>query len=155
MSRMTRVLALSPHKIRMESAEDRSPAACLDKVVRYLDAHLTNAFAFRPDLIVLPEACDRSDYWTMAERLAFYEYRGDKIRDYLQELAVRHHCNIAYSAACRLDGVYRNCTQFLNRNGTVDGIYCKNHLVPNIPTAGFGTAPRRRSSKPTLAAWAG
>lgn len=130
MSRIIKALALSPHKIHFDAAEDRTPAACLDKAVRYLDEHLANAFAFRPDLIVLPEVCDRSDCWTIPERLAFYEYRGDKIRDHLQELAVQHHCNIAYSTVAQLDGVYRNCTQFLNRRGTIDGVYCKNHLVP-------------------------
>ena len=59
MSRIIKALALSPHKIHFDAAEDRTPAACLDKAVRYLDEHLANAFAFRPDLIVLPEASRR------------------------------------------------------------------------------------------------
>ena len=130
MSRPVRVLALAPRKY--SGTPGMTPAACLDDVIRWWDGHLENAFALKPDLIVLPEACDRPNSFPMDKRLEYYEYRGDKVRDHFLELAVKNHANIAYSAARQLpDGTYRNSTQLLSRAGKIDGIYDKNYLVPS------------------------
>lgn len=129
MSRPVRVLALAPHKYVGDPA--LTNAACLQDVLRYWDEYLANAFALKPDLIVLPEACDRPCSFSAQRRLSYYEYRGDQVRDHFMELAVEHHVNIAYSAARRLpNGMYRNSTQLLSRSGKIDGIYDKNYLVP-------------------------
>ena len=44
-------------------------AEILDDVIRYWDGYLSNAFALKPDLIVLPEACDRPNSFPMKRRL--------------------------------------------------------------------------------------
>ena len=133
MSRQVRILALAPHKYSGNPAH--TPQQCLDDVIRHWDRHLADALALAPDLIVLPEACDRPNSFSLEKRLEYYEYRGDKVRDHLLELALKHHCNIAYSAARLLpDGSYRNSTQFLSRSGKIDGVYDKNHLVPSENT---------------------
>ena len=141
MSRPVRVLALAPRKY--SGTPGMTPAACLNDVIRWWDGHLANAFALKPDLIVLPEACDRPNSFPMDKRLEYYEYRGDKVRDHFLELAVKYHADIAYSAARRLpDGTYRNSTQLLSRAGKIDGIYDKNYLVPSEYTEagiGYGT----------------
>ena len=141
MSRPVRVLALAPRKY--SGTPGMTPAACLDDVIRWWDGHLANAFALKPDLIVLPEACDRPNSFPMDKRLEYYEYRGDKVRDHFLELAVKYHADIAYSAARQLpDGTYRNSTQLLSRAGKIDGIYDKNYLVPSEYTEagiGYGT----------------
>ena len=91
----------------------------------------------RPDLIVLPEACDRFPRHTMEERFRWYEYRGDQMRDFFRDIARANHCYIAYSAARRMpDGSYRNSTQLIGRDGEIVGIYNKNHLVPAETTEG-------------------
>lgn len=128
MSRNVRVCALSPYKFKGDPNLDFSQ--CLHDVIAYWDELLENAFALRPDLIVLPEACDRPSAYSIDRRLAYYEYRGNRVRDHLMAQAVKHHCNIAYSAARQTeDGTFRNSTQFLSRRGGIDGIYNKNHLV--------------------------
>ena len=132
MSRPVRVLALAPRKY--SGSLEMTNAEILDDVIRYWDGYLSNAFALKPDLIVLPEACDRPNSFPMNRRLEYYEYRMDKVRDHFLELAVKNQANIAYSAARLLpDGTYRNSTQLLSRRGVIDGIYDKNY---------------RRSSKP-------
>ena len=138
MSRPVRVLALAPRKY--SGSPGMTPVACLNDVIRWWDGHLANAFALKPDLIVLPEACDRPNSFPMDKRLEYYEYRGDKVRDHFLELAVKYHADIAYSAARQLpDGTYRNSTQLLSRAGKIDGIYDKNYLVPSEYTeAGIG-----------------
>lgn len=141
MSRPVRVLALAPRKY--SGSPGMTPAACLNDVIRWWDGYLANAFALKPDLIVLPEACDRPNSFPMDKRLEYYEYRGDKVRDHFLELAVKYHADIAYSAARQLpDGTYRNSTQLLSRAGKIDGIYDKNYLVPSEYTEagiGYGT----------------
>lgn len=92
----------------------------------------------RPDLIVVPEACDRYPAHTLDERLAYYRTRGDQVRDALAEIASQHRCHIAYSAAREMpDGTWRNTTQLIGRDGSVLGIYNKNHLVVTEIEAGM------------------
>lgn len=91
----------------------------------------------KPDLIVLPEACDRFFAQPTSERLKYYEYRGNKMRDFFADIARRNHCYIAYSAARRMpDGSYRNATELIGRDGNTVGTYHKNHLVPDETTEG-------------------
>lgn len=86
----------------------------------------------KPDLIVLPEACDRFPAMSLEERFAYYDFRGDQMRDFFSGIAKENGCYIAYSAARKLpDGSYRNSTQLIGRDGKVAGIYNKNY-----PTVG-------------------
>ena len=132
---------MSPYKFRGDPNLD--PAQCLHDITAYWDQMLGYAYALQPDLIVMPEACDRMLGQPMAKRLAYYQYRADKIRDHLMAEAVRHRCNIAYSSAqLTEDGTFRNSTQFLSRRGGIDGVYNKNYLVISEHTAGkieYGT----------------
>lgn len=130
MPRNVRVCILTPRKYMGEPSH--TPSQALDDVIHHWERHLSNAFAVEPDMIVLPEACDRPNCLSMERRLEYYEYRRDKVRDHFLELAVKNNTNIAYSAARLLDdGTYRNSTQFLSRRGIIDGIYDKNYLVPD------------------------
>ena len=94
------------------------------------EQELSHILCDHPDLIVVPEACDRYPNFTMPQRMRYYEVRGNQIRDFFSEICRRNHCNIAYSAARSMpDRSYRNSTQLLDREGNVVGIYNKNHLV--------------------------
>ena len=44
----------------------------------------------RPDLIVLPEVCDRYPAMNKEERFSYYRSRGDKIRDFFRDAARRN-----------------------------------------------------------------
>lgn len=128
MARYVKVSAIAPRPHDMDPKKDMN--ACVDEMIVYWDQWLESVLCDQPDLVVLPEACDRPPNFTLAQRLAYYAARGNRIRDHFMAVARTHRCNIAYSAARTLpDGTSRNSTQFINRLGGIDGVYNKNHLV--------------------------
>ena len=78
----------------------------LDHLVTEMERHwekeLSQVLCSKPDLIVVPEACDRYPNFTIEERLRYYEARKGRVRDFFAEICRRNHCNIAYSVARRL-----------------------------------------------------
>jgi predicted amidohydrolase len=111
---------------------DASYATAVDEVGAYLLDRVAQVLPDKPDLIVLPEVCDRPGRtgWDHARLREYYEVRGNRIRDRLAEVAARHRCFIAYSAVRRAaDGAWRNSTVLIDRAGRVAGTYNKNHVV--------------------------
>jgi len=111
--------------------------AAVDYMIAHWRQQLEPVLADKPDLIVLPEACDRFPDHSMAERKAYYEVRGDQVLNAFRAMARQNHCYLVYSAARRLpDGTYRNSSQLIGRDGEVVGIYNKNHVVPTEKSKG-------------------
>ena len=91
---------------------------------------LKQVLADRPDLVVVPEASDRYSSMSVEERHAYYLVRGEQLLEFWRGIATEHRTCVAYSAARQLeDGTWRNSTQIIGRDGTILGIYNKNHLV--------------------------
>ncbi len=106
-------------------------------MIDYWNEQISPVLADKPDLIILPEACDRFPQHSMKERKEYYKFRSNKVRDFLSGIARQNNCYIAYSAAREMgDGTYRNSTQLLDRGGNITGIYNKNHLVVDETTEG-------------------
>ena len=102
----------------------------VDRMKGHWQALLNQVLPDRPDLIVLPEACDRFGEHTSEERVHYYRTRKDQIRDFLAGIAKAHNTHIAYSAIREVEeGSWRNSTQLIDRTGKVMGIYNKNHVV--------------------------
>ena len=104
------------------------------KVVDNMIAHWRSKFAQvlpdRPDLIVVPEACDRPSGFSLEKRLEYYKVRKNQIRDFFAKTSKENNCYIVYSAARQAkDGSWRNSSVMLDRKGNVAGIYNKNHVV--------------------------
>jgi predicted amidohydrolase len=115
----------------------RTGQAAVDRMIAFWEGKLDQVLPERPDLIVLPEACDRYPAHSMAERLAYYRTRGTQVRDFFANVARQQRCHIAYSAAREMpDGTWRNSTQVIGRDGQVLGIYNKNHVVVTETTEG-------------------
>ncbi len=107
-----------------------SDQSLTDKVIAHLEAAMQPVWPDRPDLVVLPECCDRPRDLPRERQSAYYLARGDQVLRRLQTLAARHKCYIAYSAVQAMpDGTFRNATRMLDRQGAVAGEYHKNHLV--------------------------
>lgn len=120
-------LSHSPYSDDLESK--------VQEMIAYLQENLNYVLHDKPDLIVVPEACDRFPSFTMEQRKKYYQYRGNRIRDFYRQVARENRCYIAYSA-CRYlpeekELPYRNSTQIIGRDGEIVGIYNKNHLVPS------------------------
>jgi predicted amidohydrolase len=111
----------------------------VERMIRYWERQLEQVLPDRPDVIVLPECCDRPDKagYPLERRKEYYRHRGNQIRDFFAEVARKHRCYIAYSAVRALDdGTFRNSTQLIGRDGQVVGIYNKNHVVEGERTQG-------------------
>jgi predicted amidohydrolase len=110
------------------------PNRSFDEAIEGMKAHWKAQFdqvlPDQPDLIVVPEACDRYPNYPLEQRLEYYRARGNQIRDFFADVARKNHCYMAYSANRELeDGTWRNSTQIIDREGRVAGIYNKNHVV--------------------------
>jgi len=102
----------------------------VEKVREHLEARIQKVLPDNPDLIVLPEACDRPANFPREKVMDYYQARGNKILDHLKETAKKHRCYIAYSAARQdKNGLWHNSTQIIDRKGKIAGTYDKNHLV--------------------------
>lgn len=111
----------------------------VDRMIKFWERQLEQVLPDRPDIIVLPECCDRPEKagYPLERRQEYYRYRGDRIRDYFAKVAAEHRCYIAYSAVRELpDGTFRNSTQLLDRSGNVTGVYNKNFVVLGERTPG-------------------
>ncbi len=128
MARYVKISAVGP--ARREVDPNMEINRCVQDMMDYWDGLLSDVLTDKPDLIVLPEACDQPGYLTPERRTAYYEARGDRFRDHFMDVARENRCNIAYSATRALpDGTLRNSIQFINRKGGIDGIYDKNYLM--------------------------
>lgn len=119
------VSSLGPYPLSLRPVDNQQ---AVDKMIAHWQREIEQVLPDTPDLIVLPEACDRFPAMNQEERLSYYRFRGNKIRDFFCGIARENHCYIAYSAAREMsDGTWRNSTQLIGRNGEIVGIYNKNY----------------------------
>ena len=103
----------------------------VDYEIEWLDKHIQPVLIEKPDLIVMPEVCDRPMDIPREEIVSYYEERGDKVVEYLQGIARENKCYIAHSAVRKAkDGFNRNSVQMIDRAGKIIGCYDKNYLCP-------------------------
>ncbi|MCM8777359.1 MAG: carbon-nitrogen hydrolase family protein [Candidatus Omnitrophica bacterium] len=102
----------------------------VNQIKEYLDSFVQAVLPDKPDLIVLPEVCDRPENLPQDSRIEYYKVRGTQILDYFKDIAKNNNCYIAYSSVMEgQDGIWRNSTRIIDRRGNIAGIYHKNHLV--------------------------
>lgn len=109
-----------------------SPDTEPQQVVRQVIAHWRGLFARvlpdRPDLIVVPEACDRPRGLSRDRLNEYFQVRKNQVRDFFGQIARENRCYLVYSAKRAIsDGTWRNSSVMLDRQGKVIGIYNKNH----------------------------
>lgn len=103
----------------------------VNRMIEFWDRKIDEVLPDNPDLIVLPEACDRYLSHSVQQRKDYYKTRGDKILDFFKQKAKTNNCFIAYSATRIVnDEKIMNSTQLINKKGLIEGIYDKNFLVP-------------------------
>jgi hypothetical protein len=111
--------------------------AAVDNMINHWDEKLSRIKPDNPDLIVVPEACDRYSDMSAEEKMDYYAVRADQVKDFFCNKARELNSYIAYSAARQVeDGTWRNSTQIIDRHGKVSGIYNKNHVVVTETTQG-------------------
>ncbi|MCX8082303.1 MAG: carbon-nitrogen hydrolase family protein [bacterium] len=102
----------------------------INQIKKHLDALIQEVLPDRPDLIVLPEVCDWPSNLPQEKIMEYYKERGTQILDYFREIARNNNCYITYPAVMEDEnGIWRNSTRIIDRDGNIAGIYHKNHLV--------------------------
>lgn len=111
---------------------DQEPQQLVDQVIEFWRNELARVLPDKPDLIVLPEACDRPAGMNIDLQLKYFTARGDQVLKFFSSVAKENQCYIAFGAKHQLqDGSWRNSCFLLDRNGNTTGIYNK-----NFPTIG-------------------
>jgi predicted amidohydrolase len=109
---------------------DAEPQTAVDKMIAFWRGRFAQVLPDRPDLIVVPEACDRPAGFALDKRLEYYRVRKDQIQKFFARVAKENNCYMVYSAAREMkDGTWRNSSVLLDRTGKVAGVYNKNHVV--------------------------
>ena len=109
---------------------DTPPADVAQAMIDFWKDKLDSVLPDRPDLILLPEMCDRPQGWTSDGTAAYFEARENRLFDFFRSVAAKNRCYVAYSSALRAsDGRFRNATAVLDREGSEAGRYHKNHCT--------------------------
>ncbi|MCP4641369.1 MAG: carbon-nitrogen hydrolase family protein [bacterium] len=130
MARHITISTLGPESLQFGPEGKLHGQEALDRMLAHWRDLIDRVLPDEPDLIVVPEACDRFLEHSTEERLDYYRFRGDTVRDFFADVARDNGCYVAYSAVREMDdGTWRNSTQIIDRGGHVAGIYNKNHVV--------------------------
>jgi predicted amidohydrolase len=105
-----------------------SPQQVVDKIIAHWRDLFARVLPDQPDLIVVPEACDRPRGLDQDKLNEYYRVRKEQVRDFFAQVAQENSCYIVYSANIELhDGTWRNSSIMIDRKGKIAGIYNKNH----------------------------
>ncbi len=106
------------------------PQAVVDQMIAHWTREFSQVLPDRPDLIVVPEACDRPSGLSREKLVEYYRVRKNQVRDFFAKVATENRCYVVYSAAREMDdGTWRNSSVLIDRQGSVVGVYNKNHVV--------------------------
>ena len=109
-------------------ASNTEPQEIVDAMIAHWRGRFAQVLPDRPDLIVVPEVCDRPSGLGDEKLRAYYQVRKDQIQKFFAEVARKNKCYIVYSAHRELsDGTRRNSSVLIDRKGNVAGVYNKNH----------------------------
>jgi len=110
----------------------------VDIMIDHIRMEIGQVLPDKPDLIVLPEACDRPAGMTHDQQMKYYSVRGTQVKDFLAGVAKDNHCYIAFGMKARDEkGIWRNSCFLLDRSGKVAGRYDKNFPTPGEMEGGI------------------
>ena len=105
------------------------PQQIVERMIEHWRGRIDQVLPDKPDLIVVPEACDCPENFLIKHKIPYYQQRKDQVMDFFAQLAKENNCYITYPAI-RADGdKWRNSNVIFDRSGSVAGIYNKNHPV--------------------------
>lgn len=104
-----------------------NPDKLVDIVIQFWDNRLKQVLPDKPDLILLPEMCDRSQLLKLDERDIYFKARGNRILDFFSDVAKKNNCYIVFNTRLDVDTSYYNTTYVINRKGELQGKYFKNY----------------------------
>lgn len=130
MARNVKISSLGKQPPRFPLEEKPSGEKLVEDMIQFWKDQIDMVLPDKPDLIILPEICDR--YWGMPGEIAvpFRKAMGTRMLDKLRNIACGNNCYIVYSSSVEMpDGTWRNAAVMIDRGGEVIGQYNKNHTV--------------------------
>lgn len=125
---IVKIATLGPRPLNVDG--NTKPQEVVNRVIAHWKGRFAQVLPDKPDLIVVPEACDRPAGLAGEKRLEYYRVRKDQVQNFFAEVAKENKCYMVYSAAREMeDGTWRNSSVLIDRAGKVAGIYNKNHVV--------------------------
>lgn len=110
----------------------------VDRMILFLQNELNQVLPDHPDLIVLPEACDRPAGLNIKEQFEYFRVRGNQVQNLLATVARENHCYIAFGMKHKdNEETWRNSCIILDRSGKIAGIYNKNFPTPGEMEGGI------------------
>lgn len=130
MAKYIRISCLGPKPYDIGS--DSSYQNAVDKMIKHWEYEIEKVLPDKPDIIVLPEACDSPKTDPMDFNHDYHRVLGDSMLNLFSRIARENNCYIAYSSIRKAqDGSWRNSTRIIDMTGKVIGTYNKNHPVMN------------------------
>ncbi len=109
------------------------PVDTIEQRINDILNRMKNVYVFEPDLICLPETFQTS--WvrekSRTEDIAEDEKIPGPVTSIIAEEARKQNCYIVCPLVTKNNGNYYNSAILLNREGEIDGVYHKAHLVPS------------------------
>ncbi|UCD28850.1 MAG: carbon-nitrogen hydrolase family protein [Planctomycetota bacterium] len=106
------------------------PQKAVDIIIKHWKNKFAQVLPDKPDLIVVPEACDIPGSFSPDKRQTYLKVRKDQVLNIFAKVAKENNCYIVYSSTREMDdGTWRNSSVMLDRKGKIAGIYNKNHVV--------------------------
>ena len=95
---------------------DAEPNEVIQQVIAHWRAQFARVLPDRPDLIVVPEACNRPRGHSRDRLNEYYRVRKNQVRDFFSEIARKNRCYLVYSAKRTMpDGTWRNSSVMIDR----------------------------------------
>ena len=130
MANYVRVATISIHPRSIH--EKPEGMRTIDFVISWLKEEIDQVLSSKPDLIVIPECCDRPRELTVEQVQEYYASRNGEVQNFLCSVARENHCYLAYGYVREADdGFRRNSCIMIDRDGNVMGAYDKN--FPTMP----------------------
>ena len=90
------IATLGPSPITVGA--NTEPQQVVNRVIAHWKHHFSRVLPDKPDLIVVPEACDRPRGISPDKQREYYRIRKNQVRDYFAQVARDNNCYIVYSA---------------------------------------------------------
>ncbi len=110
-----------------------------EQVIGKWQEKLKQVMVHKPDLVLLPEACDLPTFrWSKDEKFRYFKARGTQVLDFFASIAKLNRCYIAFGTYVeRNDGKWNDSVVLVDRNGKVCGMYDKNFPTDEEMNEGF------------------
>jgi hypothetical protein len=130
MARNVKISSIGKQSPRFPVEEKASYERLVEEMISFWRGQIDNVLPDKPDLIILPENCDR--YWATPQDsvLPYRKTLGTRMLNEMRQVARDNKCYVVYSSTLEEeDGTWRTAAVMIDRGGEIIGQYNKNHTV--------------------------